>query len=149
MTLPVISGPAANLETGWPWLAAWAALGLAGAIVAAIYARIDDRRRIRLHLADQGAVLLSIARTKRIEAALLDENERFYRITYRDNPGWEHRALCKISTWGGIYYADDQVAGQPPASNDAVPDPAARIVELLTENLRLKEELSWRMKTKS
>ena len=149
MTLPVISGAAANLVTDWPWLAAWAALVLAGAIIAAIYSKIDDRLRIRSHLSDQGAVLLSIARTKRIEAALLDENERFYSITYRDKPGWEHSALCKISTWGGIYYADDQVAGQPSSVDSSAPDSTARIAELEEENQRLKEELSRRMKTKS
>ncbi len=113
MTLPVISGTVGNLNADWPWLAVWAALGLGGAIIAALYVRSDNRRRIRCNLADQGALLLSIARTKRIEAVLLDENERFYRITYRDKNGWEHSAICKISAWGGIYYADDQVTGQP------------------------------------
>lgn len=137
-----------NLDLGWPGILLLI-LGIAAfSLLAMVLNGRFDKRRIRQHLAQQGARLTGIAHCMRVEAMVLDENERFYRIAYLDRNGWQHGAICKTSCFGGIYHADDQVTGPLPgtpeftAFSPVEPDPSEERLRLLEEeNRRLKEAL--------
>lgn len=78
-----------------------------------IAAHLTDRssslRRIRKHLAAQGATLLTIATVEEPSLSDRDNHTSLYLITYRDRNGWVHSAQCITAFGDGVFFSNDTV----------------------------------------
>lgn len=78
-------------------------------IVQKLMAGSSRVRRIRKHLAAQGATLLTIATVEEPSLSDRDNHTSLYLITYRDRNGWVHSAQCITAFGDSVFFSNDTV----------------------------------------
>jgi hypothetical protein len=119
------------------------ALMIAVAVAVRIIAGVLDHGRIRREVEGRGGRVDEVRWTPFGRGWFGSQNERIYRVRFRDGEGVERAATVKTSALAGVYFTDEDVVRPPgPAAADqAAEREAPSRAELEAENRRLRDEL--------
>ncbi|MHC4253831.1 MAG: hypothetical protein ACYS9X_32360, partial [Planctomycetota bacterium] len=100
-----------------------------------------DRERIRSYVAQEGGRVESITWSPFGKGWFGSQHSRIYEVTYADREDRLHRATCKTSLFGGVYWTEDVKFGGPIGGGARGRDDRDHEIERLrAENERLRSE---------
>ena len=112
-------------------------------LIIRVFAGSMDSDRIDEYIRSKGGELIEKHWAPFGKGWFGSEHQRLYEVRYYDSEGNEHKATCKTSMLGGVYFTEDNIVrytdssdrSQEPESSDELVD------SLIDENQRLKGEL--------